>query len=526
MQGQLDNPEKEGIIPRIIRSVFCHMFNSSEDIEYTVKASMIEIYMEKIKDLVDPTKVNLNVREDKQKGIYIEDLTEHYCSNEEEVLDIMKVGADNRAIAATNMNENSSRSHSIFIMQIHQFNIKDSIAKVGKLYLVDLAGSEKISKTGATGATLDEGKNINLSLTSLGMVINSLTDGKSNHIPYRNSKLTRVLQESLGGNAKTCLIITASPSNYNEQETLSTLRFGERAKRIKNKPKINKEVTVAELKAQVEKLETMLHGCAKRIDQLESFISKNNLKVPEEGDYSFMNKSEEVEETQTETVDENNNLQNKVEDNITSILLEQERKLQEHVFREKMANMLEENNNLNDQLEDAIKRLDELKGDVEEREMIHKELEEVRKTFELKEYELQEKVCELQEKLDLQNNAVGRVHPNMEEICTEIDSVVSICDANGTNSEEADEKSIVTKLSGIFNLIKAKMISKGNSNINNILKSLLFESLALSDSTVSGKTNTDSFKDEIAKRESKKYEQEKQLVLKTLQEKEHNVISF
>jgi kinesin family protein 5 len=201
MQGQLDNPEKEGIIPRMIRNVFSQIFHSSSDIEYTVKVSMIKIYMEKIKDLIVPSKVNLNVREDRTKGIYIEDLSEHYASSEEEVLDLMKMGSENRVISATNMNEHSSRSHSIFIMQIHQYNIKNSIAKTGKLYLVDLAGSQKISKTGASGITLEEGKNINLSLTTLGMVINNLTDGKSNHIPYRNSKLTRVLQESLGGNA-------------------------------------------------------------------------------------------------------------------------------------------------------------------------------------------------------------------------------------------------------------------------------------------------------------------------------------
>jgi kinesin family protein 5 len=109
MQGRLDNPEHEGIIPRMIRNVFTHIFHSSSDIEFTVKVSMIEIYMEKLKDLIEPTKVNLAIREDKTKGIYIEDLSEHYASNEMEVLDIMKIGADNRAIAATNMNEHSSR---------------------------------------------------------------------------------------------------------------------------------------------------------------------------------------------------------------------------------------------------------------------------------------------------------------------------------------------------------------------------------------------------------------------------------
>ena len=159
----------------------------------------------------------------------------------------------NRAIAATNMNERSSRSHMIFILSISQNNTVDLTAKTGKLYLVDLAGSEKISKTGAEGKTLDEAKKINASLTTLGKVINALTDGKSTHIPYRDSKLTRVLQESLGGNSKTKLIVTCSPHPNNLAETISTLRFGISAKKIKNTPKINKELTVAELQALLDK---------------------------------------------------------------------------------------------------------------------------------------------------------------------------------------------------------------------------------------------------------------------------------
>jgi kinesin family protein 5 len=148
MQGVIDNPEQEGIIPRMIHQVFNHILNSASDIEYIVKVSMIEIYMEKIKDLIDVNRVNLNVREEKSKGIYIEDLSEHYVISEEEVIELMKVGSENRSVGTTNMNAHSSRSHSIFIMTIHQNNLKDLSAKTGKLYLVDLAGSEKISKTG------------------------------------------------------------------------------------------------------------------------------------------------------------------------------------------------------------------------------------------------------------------------------------------------------------------------------------------------------------------------------------------
>ena len=148
MAGIHDSNTHEGIIPRMVHNVFNQILQAPADIEFTVKVSMIEIYMEKIKDLIIPTKVNLNVREDKNKGLYIEDLSEYYVISHEEVMEIMKVGEENRATGSTNMNEHSSRSHSIFIMTIHQTNVKDLTAKTGKLYLVDLAGSEKISKTG------------------------------------------------------------------------------------------------------------------------------------------------------------------------------------------------------------------------------------------------------------------------------------------------------------------------------------------------------------------------------------------
>ena len=297
MQGLVDSDINKGIIPRMISHAFNFIYDSPPENEFMVKVSMIEIYQEKIRDLIETDKINLNVREDPNKGIFIEDVSEHYVGCPEEVIDIMKVGTENRAQACTNMNEHSSRSHSIFIMTINQNNKKDGVAKTGKLYLVDLAGSEKISKTGATGHTLEEAKIINKSLTTLGMVINSLTDGKSTHIPYRESKLTRVLQESLGGNSKTCLIITCSPSIYNESETLSTLRFGERAKRIKNKPKINKEVTVAELQVIIGNLEGQLAKANKRIKQLENFIRKNGLEVPpgENGPDEATNEKKEKE---------------------------------------------------------------------------------------------------------------------------------------------------------------------------------------------------------------------------------------
>ena len=244
----MSDPDMMGIIPRMVSTVFDQIENSDVKTEFQVKVGYCEIYLERIKDLLDTSKVNLKVHQDKTRGIYIAELTEDYVSSREEVYHLMSLGSSNREVAYTQMNSGSSRSHSIFILTVTQTSLCDFSSKTGKLFLVDLAGSEKVGKTGAEGKRLEEAKNINKSLTMLGNVITALTDGKSSHVPYRDSKLTRVLQDSLGGNSKTTLIVTCSPSPFNESETISTLRFGVRAKCIKNKPKVNREYTINELK--------------------------------------------------------------------------------------------------------------------------------------------------------------------------------------------------------------------------------------------------------------------------------------
>ena len=281
MQGpDIEDLEQQGIVPRMVRTIFNRIDNMSDNVEYTIKVSMAEIYMERIRDLLDPSKVNLKIKENKQRGIYVHDLTEKYIASENDIYEIMKVGNENRMTAHTAMNDTSSRSHSIFIMNISQTNLEDLSSKSGNLYLVDLAGSEKVAKTNVRGTQLNEAKGINLSLSTLGKVIHALTDKKITHVPYRESKLTRILTESLGGNAKTCLIITCSPSPYNELETLSTLRFGTAARNIKNKPKINKEYTVAEMKLMLSKRDKLISVLKKRIIFLENFIKENGLEVP------------------------------------------------------------------------------------------------------------------------------------------------------------------------------------------------------------------------------------------------------
>ncbi|KAI8375922.1 kinesin heavy chain [Radiomyces spectabilis] len=272
MGSDIDDAENKGIIPRIVEQIFASIIQAPANMEFTVKVSYMEIYMEKVRDLLEPSHDNLPIHEDKTKGVYVKGLLEVYVSSTEEVYKVMKNGGNNRVVAYTNMNAESSRSHSIVLITITQKNLDTGAAKSGKLYLVDLAGSEKVGKTGASGQTLEEAKKINKSLTALGMVINALTDGKSSHVPYRDSKLTRILQESLGGNSRTTLIINCSPSSYNEAETISTLRFGVRAKSIKNKAKVNADLSPAELKALLKKVKSDAVSYQQYIAALEGEI--------------------------------------------------------------------------------------------------------------------------------------------------------------------------------------------------------------------------------------------------------------
>ncbi|KAK2964361.1 putative Kinesin heavy chain [Blattamonas nauphoetae] len=237
-----------GIIPRMINHLFQTITEKSENCEFMVRVSYVEIYQEKIRDLLDARKVNLAIREDKTKGIYIEGATEQCCTQGSDIFTVLKVGDMNRKVSSTGMNERSSRSHTVLLLSLTQNIINPPSTKVGRLYLVDLAGSEKISQTGCTGQQLEEAKKINLSLSALGNVINSLTDGKSKHIPYRDSKLTRILQETFGGNCRTVLLLCSSGSSTNAIETLSTMQFGQRAKKVKNAVRVNEEKSPAELR--------------------------------------------------------------------------------------------------------------------------------------------------------------------------------------------------------------------------------------------------------------------------------------
>ncbi|KAK9834774.1 hypothetical protein WJX74_010161 [Apatococcus lobatus] len=278
MEGGSDTVS-QGIIPRAIEDMFSSIeHDCAPRSKYLVRASYLQIYNEVISDLLKPERQNLTIREDRKRGVYVEGLSEWVVRTPGEVYGLMQRGAAERAVGATKLNELSSRSHAVFIIIVEKSSVlaedtgraetaemaqlsgnmpgmgrqapapavngevRQSV-KVGKLNLVDLAGSERVHITGATGKRLEESKKINQSLSALGNVIAALTESRNrSHIPYRDSKLTRILEDSLGGNCKTTMIAMISPALESFNETVGTLKFANRAKNIKNLAKVNEDV--------------------------------------------------------------------------------------------------------------------------------------------------------------------------------------------------------------------------------------------------------------------------------------------
>lgn len=212
--------------------------------------SVLEIYNERLKDLLADEGLDLQIREEVGgRGIYVEGVSEIAANSAEDILALISRAQTRRAVGKTDMNEHSSRSHAVVTLRIAACDADDGegvTSTLSKLHLIDLAGSERQKSTGATGERLKEGAQINLSLSALGNVINALTESKgsgvkSRYVPYRDSKLTRLLQDSLGGNSYTAIVCNVSPAQISAEETISSLRFAERAKKIENKATINRD---------------------------------------------------------------------------------------------------------------------------------------------------------------------------------------------------------------------------------------------------------------------------------------------
>jgi len=217
------------------------------------------------------------------KGVYVQGVTEEFVCSGDEALEAFEKGAKNRAVASTGLNAGSSRSHSVFCIEIIQKNLEDGSEKTSKMTLCDLAGSETVKKTGVKGQQMEEAKAINKSLSALGQVIKALTSTKIKHIPFRDSKLTRMLQDAIGGNSRTTLMICMSPSKYNVEESVSTCRFGARAKMIKNKAKVNQLRSVEELEKILARLESVNKAHKKNITALKALLEKNGISCEDLG---------------------------------------------------------------------------------------------------------------------------------------------------------------------------------------------------------------------------------------------------
>jgi len=268
-----------GIIPKAIDLLFEKIREDTSGTQYLIKVSFVEIYKEELRDLLRPDGGRLRLRESPYDGVFVENLHHEYVTSREDVLELLTLGDSYRHIASTNVNEVSSRSHSLFVLDVEQ-RLPDGSVRTGRLNLADLAGSERVSKTGADGEILEEAKRINQSLSALGNCINALTQRKRPHIPFRDSKLTFLLRDSLGGNSKTCLVLACSTTMADIEETVSTLRFGQRAKHIKNNVCVNRKLGPDELEAMYKRLQeeynvlkTYCRGLEHKVGRLDAELA-------------------------------------------------------------------------------------------------------------------------------------------------------------------------------------------------------------------------------------------------------------
>nr|CAD7441244.1 unnamed protein product [Timema bartmani] len=243
MEGVQENKDEWGIVPNAIHHIFLaidQVTDRDKTVSFSVRVSYVEVYNENIHDLLsEDHTASLSIREDPLLGVFVKRLTGFVVASFTDLYNVTTLGNRNRATGSTKMNEKSSRSHAVLMVTIQQNVSGKLMTRVGSLHLVDLAGSERQSKTGTSGVRLKEASKINQSLSTLGKVIAALVDAKSTHVPYRESKLTLLLKNSLGGNSVTTMVANVAPSDYNYDETLCTLRYADRAKHIKNHVQLN-----------------------------------------------------------------------------------------------------------------------------------------------------------------------------------------------------------------------------------------------------------------------------------------------
>ncbi|KRX02482.1 P-loop containing nucleoside triphosphate hydrolase [Pseudocohnilembus persalinus] len=427
-----------GIIPRAIEEIFKFIENSSsEQTTFMVRASYLQIYNEVISDLLRTDRTGLQVREDKKRGIYVEGLSEWAVRNPTEIFSLIQKGAQSRATASTKMNDVSSRSHAVFIIIVEQMTIladntivtqsiqfqqeQPKEIKVGKLNLVDLAGSERVRVTGATGKRLEECKKINQSLSCLGNVISALTDSRSPHIPYRDSKLTRILEDSLGGNCKTTMFAMISPALEAFQESLSSLKFANRAKNIKCKPIINEDV---DQRALLIKYEQELRKLKQELkNKTKTGIDKTKLTQLEEDRRRAeqdKNMAMAALEARSKEFFQERELKRKLEEKIRSInsqLLVGGHQILEHpefrnALEQQQVKIREEYENKIKKLEQEREQIEEDKAQVDRYKQLLLKQRDIMIALTTRLNERDETIIQLQEELD----AYDRIHRETEEM--------------------------------------------------------------------------------------------------------------
>lgn len=505
MEGVIGDPNLQGIIPRIISDIFNHIYNMEENLEFHIKVSYFEIYMDKIRDLLDVSKVNLAVHEDKNRVPFVKGATERFVSSPEEVFEVIELGKSNRHVAVTNMNEHSSRSHSVFLIQVKQENIESQKKLLGKLYLVDLAGSEKVSKTGAEGSVLDEAKNINKSLSALGNVISALADATKTHVPYRDSKLTRILQESLGGNARTTIVICCSPASFNEPETKSTLDFGKRAKTVKNVVTVNEELTaeewkrryekekdkVAKLKAQLEKMDRELGRWRAgesvstdeqvAIDMDASTTSQQlsqvlSVPISVDGDAAEWARERERLYQNLDEKDDEINHQSQLVEKLKEQMLEQEELISStrrdyEMLQSEMTRLTNENEKAKEEVKEVLQALEELAVNydqkTEEVERKGKENETMAEELNQKQVALTSATSELQTVKDSQLHQKKRINEMLVSLLKDLNEVGTII---GTSNDAMKNLGDVEgKVEEEFTVARL-YISKMRSEVKNLVQ--------------------------------------------------------
>lgn len=429
MEGVRSDPILRGVIPNSFEHIFTHIARTQNQ-QYLVRASYLEIYQEDIRDLLSKDQSRrLELKERPDTGVYVKDLQSFVCKSVKEIEHVMNVGNQNRAVGATNMNEHSSRSHAIFIITIECSKPGadgENHIRVGKLNMVDLAGSERQTKTGATGERLKEATKINLSLSALGNVISALVDGKSTHVPYRDSKLTRLLQDSLGGNARTVMVANIGPASYNFEETITTLRYANRAKNIKNKPKINedpKDALLREFQEEIVRLKRELEkrggggAGSKKIKRRRQKENGETEEIEEEGEEGSEQSAEDKIKLEQARLEEDKKA---LQEN-HSMMAEEKEKLMGEI--QKKAQQLKKQQEAQAGLKSKIKMM-ESKLLVGGKSIVDKTTEQERALEEqrIQIAEQQRREREIQQKLDEKEEGAVEIKGNYTSLQQEVDS--------------------------------------------------------------------------------------------------------